>query len=77
MSKRQYPYISARNKLPRIPRCVICGAAACSRITVQVSYFRGDDEVFDACEKHMRSTAEELIEAAAIAQQRGSGEGGQ
>lgn len=62
MSKRDtYPRIgSARlrdawKKVPiGAPKCIVSGCAyrATHRVDVEVNYFRGDDEVGNACELH-------------------------
>ena len=38
-------------------RCWICGEKATVRNDIQVSWFRGDDEVVYACEAHKKAVA--------------------
>lgn len=53
MTNRQYPHYSGRIKLGTSrAKCECCGSTARFRVTVQLSIFRGDDEVFDVCESH-------------------------
>lgn len=43
---KQYPRIGSRNKLKGARQCRICGSpGADERIDIQVSWFRGEDEV--------------------------------
>jgi hypothetical protein len=61
---RTYPRIGAKNKLPSVPLCCICGRVATWRLDVQVSYMRGDDEVRDVCDEHRQAPAEALLNGA-------------
>lgn len=54
---REYPRISKSEMLKRSPMCP-CGEAAQWRLTVQVSWFRGDDEFAFRCDKHRRDIDE-------------------
>lgn len=61
MSKRTYPHISGRNRLRAVPMCCICGQVAHWSVTVQVSWFRGEDEVREVCEAHKQTPANDLL----------------
>lgn len=62
MSGGKYPRIGRAeferrwSKLPQDkgPRCYLCGGKATHHVHVEVSYFRGDDEVFKACANHTK-----------------------
>jgi hypothetical protein len=71
MTRRQYPCIGRCTqeqrwaKLPagQGPRCVVCGNKAHFSVHIEVSWFRGDDEVVKACGYH-KSDAGALLTAA-------------
>ena len=60
---RTYPNISERNRLPIVPLCCICGAVATWTVTVQVSWFRGEDEDRKVCDEHRSAAADALLKA--------------
>lgn len=60
MKERKYPRIGNKQKYGR--RCKFCTLPAGYRVEVQVSIFRGDDEVFWLCPGHANEDAERLIE---------------
>jgi hypothetical protein len=69
---REYPRSTATKerawaKLPEHegPRCTICGRKALFKVVVEVSWFRGDDEVFKACDEHRSHHAQALLDAKA------------
>lgn len=51
---RRYPYYSGDERLKGGGggRCRACDKPATHRITIQVSWFRGDDEVLRVCPEH-------------------------
>ncbi len=58
---KTYPCIGNTYKVHR-RNCQICRQAkAVVRIDVEVNYFRGDDEVFRACEKCRLLSAEDML----------------
>jgi hypothetical protein len=55
MSKKRYPYLSSKEHLRGSggSKCACCEAKATRKIEVQISWFRGDDEVYRVCENHI------------------------
>lgn len=39
------------------PKCDVCGEPATHRVCVEVNWFRGDDEVCNACDAHKNDAA--------------------
>ena len=64
-----YPKVSERGKMPLLDKgkfntekCIFCGGVGVSsRITIQVNWFRGDDEVAFAHHTCLRGKREEEI----------------
>jgi len=54
MSRRLPRYGSEikRYRGPNPPPCEVCGAPASHKVDIQVSWFRGDDEVMVLCSEH-------------------------
>jgi hypothetical protein len=61
MSTHNYPRISGRNKLPTVPMCCICGGVATWCVTIQVTWFRGEDEIRDVCDEHKQGLTPEVL----------------
>lgn len=51
MSRREYPYIGA-DRLSKKGCCSLCMNPTMRRVDIQVSWFRGEDEVFNLCNQH-------------------------
>lgn len=49
---RDYPYYAGREKYRGPKRCECCDEHATHVVTIQLSIFRGDDEVCLVCEPH-------------------------
>lgn len=61
-SRREYPRLDSvrdmRKKwLGNSHLCCVCGAPATAKTTVQVNWFRGDDEDFKTCWDHRQDVA--------------------
>lgn len=53
MSKKRYPYLSSDEPMKgRGARCDLCDEAATHKVEIEVSWFRGDDEVYHVCQAH-------------------------
>ena len=56
---RQYPRISEVNKKPKLTKkiceCKGCNNIATRLVTVQITYMRGDDEIYQTCDDHKRN----------------------
>lgn len=53
MSNRTYPYYAGREKYRGHPaKCDCCADPALYVVTIQESWFRGDDGEFRVCEQH-------------------------
>lgn len=53
MSKRAYPRLGAERQLKN-KQCSCCDQKALKRIDIQVSWLRGEDDVFNVCETHLK-----------------------
>lgn len=56
MSRRDYPRLGSTSSLhhkKQNHKCSLCDATAVSRIDVQTDWFRGDDDVFLVCDRHL------------------------
>ena len=62
MSNRSYPRIGAVEKLPRDkhPPCRRCDQEAMKIVTIQTSWFRGEDEVTKLCDDCLAALRKEL-----------------
>jgi hypothetical protein len=62
MSNRQYPCIGAVEKVShnKTPPCQRCGKLATKIITIQTSWFRGEDEVTKMCDDCLAALRKEL-----------------
>ncbi len=58
----KYPRLGGRSRLPDFTKkkCKVCGQPAMFTLTVQVNFFRGDDEVYPVCFKHKSHIKEGL-----------------
>lgn len=69
MSRRNYPYIGSDRAIKGKRLCHCCTATAIRKVDIQVSWFRGDDEVLQLCELHYafvgKGAWHELFDAAA------------
>lgn len=63
MSNRKYPRIGSERlhrpqrgqKRPlKTPPCIVCGEPSTHRVEIQVNWFRGDDEIANACQTHRK-----------------------
>lgn len=57
MGKRKYPFYSGASKV-EAGICDACGNTAAWAVTIQVSWFRGDDDIFLLCEEDRRMAME-------------------
>jgi len=72
MSKKKYPLISGSRRRPDGDRdgkknygkpCVICGKGTRGEKWIQVSYFRGEDELAKVCAEHWKEPDNDIIAA--------------
>lgn len=62
---KKYPAIGSKKpakNLGGLP-CIICGAPTTGKVEIEVSYFRGDDEVVRVCDVHQKQHDKEILEA--------------
>ena len=53
MSNRNYPYISnIENRKKNTSALCVCGEVGTAKVTIQTSWFRGEDEVLWSCDRH-------------------------
>lgn len=51
MTKCKYPRIGERRNVQH-GTCIVCGGSTASKVIMQVSNMRGDDDVVRACNNH-------------------------
>lgn len=61
--RRSYPQLGTTRKIDLKKHRIKCDAITCkyvaqNRVEVEVSYMRGDDEVFTTCNHHLRMARE-------------------
>lgn len=57
MSKK-YPQYSGGSQMKREKPCDACGTPTRNRTTFKVNWFRGDDESYFACQRHLKEAKE-------------------
>lgn len=65
---KQYPLVSESNKITQKRtldhKCLACESPATHEVTIQVNWFRGDDEFAFACDTHRKGAGKiELLAA--------------
>lgn len=68
MSRREYPRIGSDRAIKGKRQCHCCRNIAARKVEIQVSWFRGDDEVLQLCDLHYsfvgKQAYRELFDAA-------------
>lgn len=64
MNQAKYPRIGNTVNLPKptkARKCAACASDATHKVTVQVNWFRGDDEVLFACDQHRKGDGKKAL----------------